>query len=63
MFIKLTNLNGFETPKKFYIKIDLIELFYREKDYTILDLNNERYTVKETPEQILNLIKENKDVW
>lgn len=58
MFIKLTNLNGFETPKIFYVRVNLIELFYREKDYTILDLSSERYTVKETPEQILEMIKE-----
>lgn len=61
MFIKLTDLqntNSGARPIEIYFKVDLIEAFYRENDCTRLDLKYGGYTVKETPEEILKLIKE-----
>ena len=61
MFIKLTDLkntNSCARPIEFYIKVDLIEAFYRDNDCTRLDLLYGGYTVKESPEEILKLIKE-----
>ena len=72
MFIKLTEVtsitgweNGMEkvsdeiTPV--YVNFDLINSF-RAAGYTYLYATDCQFRVKETPEQILNMIKENKDV-
>ena len=58
MFIKLTNAN--KDYAEFYIDVDLIEEFHLYGRYTILDLKDRRYTVKETPEEIIKLIEEEK---
>jgi hypothetical protein len=58
-FIKLTAC--YSEPQDIYINIDMIGAMYIEGKRTILkhlSHNNGGYTIKETPEEILELIKQ-----
>ena len=61
-FIKLTEC--YNTPKEIYINVEMIGAIHIEEDnnnYTRLkhlSHNNGGYSIQETPEEILKLIKE-----
>jgi len=57
-FIKLTNIHT--EPQEFYINMDLVLIIKQKEGYTeVYDFDRESgsYEVKETPEEIIELIK------
>ena len=60
MFIKLTFIDV-KKITDIYVNPDYIISFAGKFRGTEIDLFDDKYFVKETPEQIMNMIKENKD--
>ena len=60
-FIKLTECYNPDKPQKMYFNVEMIEAIFTDGNRTRLkhpSHNNGGWYVKETPEQILKLIKE-----